>query len=185
MVMSILTRVCTTASIRKNIASSRSRLFRVALAWCGDRMVADDLVQEAMTLALQKSHQLREKERLNAWLYSILNNCWKQHLRRYRPHENLDEQQPGEEPGPDYRVGQMEVVTRVRTAVAGLPVEQRRVLALVDLEGFAYCEVASILEIPIGTVMSRLYRARKALIKLLDNQTGETPGAAVPLQRVK
>jgi len=138
-----------------------------------------------MALALQKSHQLRDKERLNAWMYSILNNCWKQHLRRYRPHEDLDEQQPGSDPGPEHCVGQMEVVTRVRNAVADLPAEQRRVLALVDLEGFAYCDVASVLDIPIGTVMSRLFRARKALIKLLDTQTGEAPGAAIPLQRVK
>ncbi len=183
--MGILTHVCATAAIRKNIAASRGRLFRVALAWCGDRMVADDLVQETMAQALQKSHQLRDKGRLNAWMYSILNNCWKQHLRRYRPHEDLDEQQPGEDPGPDHCVGQMEIVTRVRNAVAELPVEQRRVLALVDLEGLAYCEVATILEIPIGTVMSRLHRARKTLIKLLDTQTGEAPGAAIPLRRVK
>jgi len=118
-------------------------------------------------------------------MYSILNNCWKQHLRRYRPHEDLDEQHPGSGPDPEQCVGQMEVVTRVRNAVAGLPAEQRRVLALVDLEGFAYCDVATVLDIPIGTVMSRLFRARKALIKLLDNQTGETPAAAIPLQRVK
>ena len=183
--MSILTRVCTAANIRKNIAASRGRLYRVALAWCGDRMVADDLVQETMALSLQKSHQLRDKERLNAWMYSILNNCWKQHLRRYRPHEDLDEQQPGDDPGPEHCVGQMEVVARVRTAVAELPVEQRRVLALVDLEGFAYCDVATVLEIPIGTVMSRLYRARKALIKLLDTKSGEASGAAIPLRRVK
>jgi len=183
--MSILTRVCTAAAVRKNIAASRGRLYRVALAWCGDRMVADDLVQETMALSLQKSHQLRDKERLNAWMYSILNNCWKQHLRRYRPHEDLDEQQPGEDPGPEHCVGQMEVVTRVRTAVAQLPVEQRRVLALVDLEGFAYCDVATVLEIPIGTVMSRLYRARKALIKLLDTKSGEAPEATIPFRRVK
>jgi len=184
-VMSLITRICSATSMRKKVAGSRTRLFRVALAWCGDQMLADDLVQETMGLALQKIHQLRDPERLNAWLYSILNNCWKQHLRRYRPHEDLDEERPSEEPGPEFNVGQMEVVTRVRCAVAELPVEQRRVLALVDLEGCSYGEVAEILEIPIGTVMSRLHRARKSLFVLLDNSSREPAPQTTTLRRVK
>lgn len=171
--------------MRKEIAASRKRLYRVALAWCGDAMLADDLVQETLTLGLQKVHQLREPDRLNAWLYSILNNCWKQHLRRYRPHEDLDDERPGDELAPDAAVDQLETVKRVRKAVERLPLEQRRVLALVDLEGMAYCEVASVLEIPMGTVMSRLHRARKSLLGLLDKQTTTSPEAAVSLRRVK
>jgi RNA polymerase sigma-70 factor (ECF subfamily) len=171
--------------MRKQIGASRNRLYRVALAWCGDAMLADDLVQETLATGLQKVHQLREPERLNAWLYSILNNCWKQHLRRYRPTEDLDEERPGDELAPDVAVGRLETVARVRRAVASLPLEQRRVLALVDLEGLAYCEVASVLEIPMGTVMSRLHRGRKTLLGLLDKQTSTPPATAVSLRRVK
>lgn len=178
-------RLCLANSLRKQIAAARPRLFRVALAWCGDAMVADDLVQEALALGLQKSHQLRDPERLNAWLYSILNNCWKQYLRCNRPHEDLDEERACDGPAPETSVGQLQTVSRVRNAVASLPTEQRRVLALVDLEGLAYSEVAVILDIPIGTVMSRLHRGRKTLLARLETQQTITPGRAAPLKRVK
>jgi RNA polymerase sigma-70 factor, ECF subfamily len=186
--MSLISQICARSGLRKEIAASRVRLYRVALAWCGDRMLADDLVQEALSLGLQKAHQLRDRDRLNAWLYSILNNCWKQHLRSYRPHEDLDDDRPSNDLEPDSAAGQMEIVTRVRCAVAGLPLEQRKVLALVDLEGFAYSDVANILEIPIGTVMSRLYRARKSLIGLLENDSPEAEGQVrqvTSIRRVK
>lgn len=133
--MQLIERLCLTNNQRKQIAGARQRLFRVALAWCGDAMLADDLVQETLTLGLQKVHQLRDPERLSAWLYSILNNCWKQHLRCRRPLEELDEQRPSEAPEPETAVGRLETVFRVRKAVATLPLEQRQVLALVDLEG--------------------------------------------------
>lgn len=184
--MKLIARLCTANTLRRQIGEARARLFRVALAWSGDAMLADDLVQETLTLGLQRVHQLREPDRLNAWLYSILNNCWKQHLRRQRPHEDLDEERPCDESyAPDTTVDTLKTVERVREAVSRLPLEQRRVLALVDLEGMAYCEVASVLEIPMGTVMSRLHRGRKTLLTLLDNQRQTPPGKAVSLRRVK
>ncbi len=184
--MKLIERLCQAKCQRKQIAAARPRLFRVALAWCGDAMLADDLVQEAMALGLQKVHQLRDPERLNAWLYSILNNCWKQYLRCNRPHEDLDEGRACEGPAPDAEVGQLQTVARVRNAVAGLPAEQRRVLALVDLEGLAYNEVAAILDIPIGTVMSRLHRGRKSLLAKLEAQSNAVvPGRVAALKRVK
>jgi RNA polymerase sigma-70 factor (ECF subfamily) len=183
--MSLISQFCAKTSLRKDIAASRNRLYRVALAWCGDRMLADDLVQETLALGLQKSHQLRERERLNAWLYSILNNCWKQHLRSYRPHEDLDDDRPSGDLEPDSAVGEMEIIARVRCAVARLPLEQRKVLALIDLEGFAYSEVSGILDIPIGTVMSRLHRARKSLLKLLEKESREPVEQVTSIRRVK
>lgn len=183
--MKLIERMCLANSQRKQIAGARQRLFRVALAWCGDAMLADDLVQETLTLGLQKIHQLRDPERLSAWLYSILNNCWKQHLRGQRSHEGLDEQTACDRPAPETAVGRLETVTRVRNAVAALPLEQRQVLALVDLEGFAYCEVARILDIPIGTVMSRLHRGRKSLLASLEAPVTARPGRTAALRRVK
>ncbi|HFD79982.1 MAG TPA: sigma-70 family RNA polymerase sigma factor [Gammaproteobacteria bacterium] len=183
--MKLIERICSSGSQRRKIAASRGRLYRVALAWCGDAMLADDLVQETLSLALQRVHQLREAERLNAWMYSILNNCWKQHLRRYRPHEDLDEERPCGGATPDVAIDRMETVLRVREAVSRLPLEQRRVLALVDLEGMAYGEVATVLEIPMGTVMSRLHRGRRALLALLENERETAPQKAVSLRRVK
>lgn len=183
--MNLIDRLCTDRHQRKQIAGARNRLYRVALAWCGDAMLADDLAQDTVSLGLQKLDQLREPERLNAWLYSILNNCWKTHLRRQRPHEDISDELVGETPAADISAGKLETVERVRSAVARLPLDQRRVLSLVDLEGMAYCEVAEVLDIPIGTVMSRLHRGRRALIGMLED-TRQTPSVRKPaLRRVK
>ena len=77
--------------------------------------------------------------------------------------------------GPCNSCQELELVTQVRMAVASLPKEQRQVISLVDLGGLTYCEVSEALEIPIGTVMSRLHRARKELLSRID----EAPAALV------
>ena len=163
-------RLCSTSSVKTRVAESRARLYRVALAWCGDEMLADDLVQDTVISAIANIRQLRDERRLFAWLYTILNNNWRQHLRRQKCHDELDEQIPGEGNEPLGCCHELEVVARVRRAVATLPAEQRQVVSLVDLEEFSYCDVAEILDIPIGTVMSRLHRARKNLVVALDGR---------------
>lgn len=169
--MNLVDLLCGSRGFRKRLEDSRQRLYRMALAWSGDAMLADDLAQETLTKALQKAHQLREDEKLECWLYSILNNAWREHLRRRRPMSELDEEQFVCEDCPETRGNADQIVDRVRAAIARLPVGQREVVTLVDLEGFAYAEVAKILEIPIGTVMSRLSRARRALQSaLIDMQ---------------
>ena len=142
---------CATLSLKSRIAESRTRLYRVALAWCGDEMLADDLAQETMTNGITNIKQLRDETRLFAWLYSILNNNWRLHLRRKKCHDELDDQMPGEGDEPLGHCHEIEIVTRVRRAVATLPVQQRQVISLVDLEEFSYCDVAEILDIPIST----------------------------------
>lgn len=164
---------CATLSLKSRIAESRTRLYRVALAWCGDEMLADDLAQETMTSGITNIKQLRDETRLFAWLYSILNNNWRLHLRRKKCHDELDDQMPGEDDEPLGHCHEIEIVTRVRRAVATLPAQQRQVISLVDLEEFSYCDVAEILDIPIGTVMSRLHRARKNLLARLENPAVE------------
>lgn len=160
---------CPTTALECRIVDSRDSLYRVALAWCGDEMLADDLVQETLSTGIAKRSQLRDERRLFAWLYSILNNQWKSYLRSKKPHEELDEQLPSEESGPVEHFEETELVNRVRQAVATLPVIERQVIALVDLEELAYCDVAEVLEIPIGTVMSRLHRARKRLLEKMQS----------------
>jgi len=81
----------------------------------------------------------------------------------------MDERLPSKEPGPGERYEETEVVNRVRRAVATLTVIERQVIALVDLEEMPYCDVAEVLEIPIGTVMSRLHRARKRLLVKMES----------------
>ena len=156
--------------LAEKIEASRGRLYRVAFAWSHDAALADDLAQEALARGLARVEQLREAERLSSWLFSILHRCWIDHLRIRR--DDLDEEAiaelPSDLPGPEGHAEQQETVSRVRAAIAALPLGQRQVVTLVDLEEFSYAEVAAILSIPIGTVMSRLCRAREALRGLLE-----------------
>lgn len=161
-------------TVKDSIAKSRDRLYRVALAWCGDKMLADDLVQETMKAAIINGAQLRDKSRLSAWLYSILHNNWCQHLRKAKPSAELDDQFPSEGLEPLGACEELEIVERVRFVVASLPVDQRQVISLVDLEELSYCEVSQALNIPIGTVMSRLHRARKNFLARMVEKTTQS-----------
>ncbi len=157
------------------VESSRTRLYRMAYAWCHDAALADDLAQETLARGLAQLGHLREAEKLGGWLFSILNRCWLDHLRAR--HEAVDDEVlmdlPADQPGPDGHTERRQTVRRIRDAVGELPLGQRQVLTLVDLEEMSYAEVAEILAIPIGTVMSRLCRARAALRKLLEPAPGQ------------
>jgi len=154
---------CRKVALVKRIEQSRSKLYRMALAWCHDPMLADDLVQEALMLALQKIHQLNNDAAFNGWIYTILNNVWLGYLRKSRPTEDIDNIVVADSASPEHEMLMVQIDFVVRSAMAGLPNAQRQVVSLVDLDGLSYSEVADILQLPIGTVMSRLNRARKAL----------------------
>lgn len=160
--------ICAGPALKRRIADSRDRLYRVAFSWCGDEMLADDLVQEAIETGISKRQQLRDESKLFQWLYRILNNTWYAHLRKDRPHDILDDDTPSDGMGPCSSCQELELVTQVRMAVASLPKDQRQVISLVDLAELQYGEVAEVLDIPIGTVMSRLHRARKELLARID-----------------
>jgi RNA polymerase sigma-70 factor (ECF subfamily) len=155
------------------ISDYRPRLWRLAYSWCSNRHLADDLVQDACTKALHHHAQLREADALGGWLCRILANVWNDHLRARKNTTDIDDVAESELPeiaGPEDDYSLNETVRRVRLAVAELPAGQREVVTLVDLEEFSYAEVATILEIPIGTVMSRLSRARLSLREMLREQ---------------
>lgn len=160
---------CPAKSLKCRIVDSRERLYRVALAWCGDPMLADDLVQETLSAGLEKRSQLRDEARLFAWLYSIMNNRWNSYLRSKKNNISLDEEIPSNARGPaeDYEL--LDIVKHVRQAVATLPIIERQVITLVNLEEMSYAEVAMALDIPTGTVMSRLHRARKHLLEKMEH----------------
>jgi RNA polymerase sigma-70 factor, ECF subfamily len=169
------------------IEGHRAALFRAAYAWSHDRALADDLAQETLARALAHAGQLRDPERLRSWLFGILANGWRDHLRALRPSVDIDTLEDEcfcADPTPDEAYGRREIVARVRAAVALLPAGQRQVLTLVDLEEFSYSEVASILGIPIGTVMSRLCRARLALRDRLL-QAAASQGDPLPVSRLR
>lgn len=164
----------------------RPVLYRIGYAWCHDAALAEDLVQETLSRAWVRRAQLRDETALKAWAVSIMHHCWLDHLRRRRDFEDvhaLEDKLESPVESPEVQCSREQVIAGVRAAVARLPLGQRQVLTLVDLEEFGYAEVARILDIPVGTVMSRLSRARVALRHLLD---AAAPQAAAPrLRRVK
>jgi RNA polymerase sigma-70 factor (ECF subfamily) len=157
----------------RRLEKSRDKLYRMAYAWCHDAHLAEDITQQALLKALEKRAQLREVEKLDPWLMRILANTLRDWYRRQRPTEAIDDHHRVERRGPEQLASQNEVVLRVRQAMEKLPIAQRQVLTLVDLEGYAYAEVATVLEIPIGTVMSRLSRARQALKTHVEQQDSD------------
>jgi RNA polymerase sigma-70 factor (ECF subfamily) len=170
---------------KQKLETMRPRLYRLAHAWCNNPDLADDLVQEAMFKALSKKQQLRDRNAMNSWLFSILRNCWCDHYRRRRDIEDVDNLVLVENMTPAHYAEQSNVVDRVRTAIASLPAGQCQVMTLVDLEGMSYSEVATVLAIPVGTVMSRLCRARRNLAELLLEFKPESGESRSRLRRVK
>lgn len=167
------------AAMKARICEMRDRLYRVALTWCGDAMLADDLVQQSITASIDNRHSLRDPDKLVAWVFTILRNTWHQHLRKQKLLHEFSDDVATKDSGPCHTCESQELVEQVRYVVSTLPEDQRQVLSLVDLEELSYCEVAQILDIPVGTVMSRLHRARKTLLarmqQLPKNKTHPSP----------
>ena len=138
-----------------------------AYSWGHDPALASDLSQEAMVKALKQVKQLRDPKKLDSWLFGILINCWRDHFRKLRETVDIDDVELQHEDTPEKLKQTQDMVDSVRGSIARLPEGQRQVVTLVNLEGFSYAEVAEILEIPVGTVMSRLSRARNTLAEYL------------------
>lgn len=183
--MGLISLFCRSQEFKKTLERCRPRLYRVAYAWTRNAALADDLAQETLTKAWQKGAQLRDPQSQEAWLFSILANCYRDHFRRHREMDDIDELELPVETSPESENIQHETVRKVRTAIARLPEGQRQVITLVDLEGFSYVEVAQILAIPSGTVMSRLSRARTALKALLLAELAPAKTGQGPIRRIK
>jgi RNA polymerase sigma-70 factor (ECF subfamily) len=148
------------------IAPHIPRLRRYARALAGDQHAADDLVQDTLERAINKHHLWRPGSDLRAWLFAIMHNVFVNQLRaRAARHESaLDEDDLP--PVPSAQGARLEI-RDLESALALLPPEQREIVLLVGLEQLSYAEVARALDIPIGTVMSRLFRGRERLRTLL------------------
>lgn len=165
--MSIIQQFCQQQQLKQRIADNRNRLFRMVFAWSHNADLANELAQEAMAKALKHLGQLRDPQALDSWLFGILANCWRDHFRRQHEHVDIDEVMLTDDETPERLHQRQDIITQVRDAVACLPEGQRHVLSLVDLEGFSYAQVSDILGIPVGTVMSRLSRARSQLASIV------------------
>jgi RNA polymerase sigma-70 factor, ECF subfamily len=147
------------------------RLRRYARALTGNRAAADDLVQDSLERAWAKLHLYRRGTDLRAWMFTVMHNVYVNQLRAARLGVQLEDDMP-ELSRPARETESLELRDLDR-AIRRLPAEQREVLLLVALEDMSYDEAARTLGIPIGTVMSRLARAREKLRTMLS---GLPPG---------
>ena len=161
-------------------------LYRGALRLTRNPADAEDLVQEAYLRAYRGFHQFEPGTNLKAWLYRILTNSF---INTYRKKQREPQTVPDEDiedwylynrlarEAPDSSAEAVVLESMpdedVQGALEGLPEQYRAAVLLADVEGFSYKEIAEILEIPIGTVMSRLHRGRKALEKALWEKVRE------------
>jgi len=146
------------------------RLRRYARALVGERAAADDLVQDTLERAWSKLHLYRRGSDLRAWLFTVMHNVHVNRLRATRPADPLEDDMP--ELAQRATQGDALLVRDLDRAVAALPEGQRQVLLLVALEDLSYEETARVLQIPIGTVMSRLARAREKVRQLMQGKGG-------------
>jgi RNA polymerase sigma-70 factor, ECF subfamily len=163
--------------LRKALPVLLPRLWRFALRLAGDKHDAEDLVQRACLRALERRHQLQAGTVILSWLFSIMHTVWLNEVRarKVRNHASLQWDEELTETLVDCTSVDPEtnaLYQQVIAAVARLPEAQRAVMLLVAVEGLSYREAADILSIPVGTVMSRLARARLTI--------GEAFGASPP-----
>lgn len=155
---------------RDRLLACIPRLRRYARALIGDRTGADDLVQDTMERGWRKLSSWRRGSDMRAWLFGIMHNIYIDQMRRSSvPTEVLDDDTPlpasKTSPGDGLEMQDME------SALRTLPAEQREILLLVALEEMTYEEVAATLDLPIGTVMSRLSRARQKLRAQMEGRS--------------
>ena len=158
--------------MRGELAALLPRLRRFARSVARQREDADDLVQTALERALKHLDQWQPGTRLDSWMFRIMKNAWIDEVRaRARHAEVLAPEEAGESVGVSQAPAQIARLS-IAAAMARLPDDQRLAIGLVLVEGLPYKEAALALEIPIGTLTSRLARGREALQAALGGPGG-------------
>jgi RNA polymerase sigma-70 factor (ECF subfamily) len=161
-------------TFQNHLALYRTRIFRAAVGYLGNEQDAKEATQETLLKAYNARERYDQSRPFYPWLYRIMKNTCLDAMsrRKYRAASGLDEERIAiNTPSPLDKLGQRQEVDRVRAAMNNLNGEQQEIINLRHFQDLTYAEIAEILEIAEGTVMSRLYRARKALVKVLE----ETP----------
>jgi RNA polymerase sigma factor (sigma-70 family) len=162
-------------------------LRRYAHGLMRDRATADDLVQDCLERAISRWHQRREENDPRSWMFTILHNLAINRMRqkhRRGPHiplEDADEDSVALEPPQEDELRHDDLMR----ALDCLPEDQRAILLLVSVEDLSYAEAAKVLKIPIGTVMSRLARARERLRRALEGEPKGVAALGAHLRSVK
>jgi RNA polymerase sigma-70 factor (ECF subfamily) len=148
-----------------------------AISLCGNRDRADDLVQEALVKAWNHLDSFERGTNLKAWLFTILRNAYFSELRKMkREVADSDGQFAARQAVPAEQQGHLDLLD-LNKALGQLPADQREALILVGAEGFSYEDAASICGCAVGTVKSRVNRARVKLAELMSYQRSESAGA--------
>lgn len=156
--------------VRRQVVELLPRLRRFARTIARNVHDADDLVQLSIERALVKYDQWRPELKFDGWMFGIMRNAWIDEVRsRSRRDRVFAPEEAGASVGQDGTESQIRLLA-VQRAVADLPEEQRLAVALVLVEGLSYKEAADVLEVPIGTLTSRLARGREALQAALDDR---------------
>lgn len=156
------------AAFEDDLLALLPRLRRFARALARDPADADDLCQVTLEKALLARNRWQPGTRMDSWMYRIMRNSWIDTARsRARAAQTFVEEEAGLAVGGDGGAEARVVLGDIDAALQALPDEQREAVALVLVEGLAYKEAAEILDVPMGTLTSRLVRARQALIARL------------------
>jgi RNA polymerase sigma-70 factor (ECF subfamily) len=161
--------VIETDQFGKQLVAFLPNLRRFAISLCRSRDLADDLVQAACERALANSERFEPGTRFDAWLFRIVRNLWIDHIRRQRtagPQEDIEQRQDLVGACGERDVEARFILNSVAQAITDLPDDQREIILLVCVEDLSYREAAGVLDIPIGTVMSRLARASRNKCRL-------------------
>ena len=161
-----------TIAFRKDLITELPYLRRFARGLCGDASLADDLVQDCVERALVKSHLYDPARPLRAWLYAVLRNIYVSNWRRnskFTGAKNIDDLEGSEGAVQPEQENNFSVAL-ITDALDNLPAQQREVLILISLEEMSYQQASEIIGVPIGTIMSRLSRARAHLQNILEER---------------
>ena len=158
-----------TDAFRAELAALLPRLRRFGRVITRNVADADDLVQVAVEKALTHAGQWRPGSRMDSWMFGIMKNAWIDEVRARRRRERVHAPEEAGATVGDASAASRDIALSVEAAMAQLPEEQRMAIALVLVEGLSYKDAAAALEIPIGTLTSRLARGRETLQALLGD----------------
>lgn len=156
---------------KRRIEDYIPRLYGYAYSLSGDTHDSQDLVQDTAVKALNATRVPEDEPAFRAWLFVILRNAWQDRLRkRSRTPEVRGEEEDYEEIGAPVWAHDDSLISAltVKNCLTRLSPVHREILGLVDVSGFSYVEAAEILGVPVGTVMSRITRARRAMLAHLE-----------------
>lgn len=171
-------------ALRSQMVNLLPRMRRFALSLTGNPDRADDLVQQACERALTRFHQLKEGARMDSWLYRIIYTRWIDTIRRINTRSaNLKSFAMKPEPltRPEPQTDRMAEMMDLRESLCAIPEKNRAALSLICIEGLSYAEASTVLNVPPGTVASRVARARAMLVNRMNKPSAKV--VTLPMAR--